>query len=244
MDVEWAKLAVTLSVAAAGGGWAVWTWSGQQQEDRRAERSRLFSMYLNPFIIAAEDLQSRLYNILAKGGLGPLRERHPDGAYAEETLHLFAMYFAYEQQLLRFTPFGGEPRIRALIMDVRDDLATDSFGLDPWVLFRPTQRELGRRVLALRKGPDGEYVDTLSLADFTAELAKGLADDLKLADALVHLKGATRVDDLDKSTQRRWCRAQQHLADILDEFDHEMLRPRRFRRASPPSDRRRCVEAP
>jgi hypothetical protein len=74
------------------GLWAVWTWSREQDQERLTERARLAALYLNSFMSACEGLQSRIYNILELGGLRTLRERHPDGAYAEETLYLIVRY--------------------------------------------------------------------------------------------------------------------------------------------------------
>ena len=71
------------------GLWALWKWSDKRREDRRVEQNRLAALYMNPFLFACEELQSRLYNILCLGGLGPLRKRH-EYPYAKETLYFGA----------------------------------------------------------------------------------------------------------------------------------------------------------
>ena len=63
-----------------------------REQERLKERARLAALYVNPFLSACEDLQSRIYHILALGGLRALRQRYPDGAYAAETLYLIVRY--------------------------------------------------------------------------------------------------------------------------------------------------------
>ena len=46
----------------------------------------MLALYVNPFLSACEDLQSRIYNILEMKGLQSLRKRYPDHGYADETL--------------------------------------------------------------------------------------------------------------------------------------------------------------
>lgn len=48
--------------------WAVWTWSYQLDEQKKTERARLATLYINPFLSACEDLQSRIYSILGLDG--------------------------------------------------------------------------------------------------------------------------------------------------------------------------------
>jgi hypothetical protein len=62
------------------GLWAVWTWSQEREQERLTKRARLAALYVNPFMSACEDLQSRIYNILERRGLRKLRERYPDGS--------------------------------------------------------------------------------------------------------------------------------------------------------------------
>jgi len=91
-------------ISVAMGLWAVWTWSESQEQERQSRRDRLAALYVNPFVSACEDLQSRIYSILEAGGLRTLRKRYPDGAYAEETLYLIVRYFGWATALSRYSP--------------------------------------------------------------------------------------------------------------------------------------------
>ena len=56
-------------IPVAVGLWAVWTWSRTQEAERHTRRDRLAALFVNPFMSACEDLQSRIYSILELGGL-------------------------------------------------------------------------------------------------------------------------------------------------------------------------------
>ena len=113
-----------------------------------------------PTLFAAEDLQSRLCNLLDRHALIPLGERDPDGRYAVETVYLLARYPAWEQLLLRFTYLATEPMITDMTGRIRRDLACDRFGTGPWTLFRPPQMALGQAVAIWHDG--GALADTIS----------------------------------------------------------------------------------
>jgi hypothetical protein len=91
------------------GLWAIWTWSQEREQERQTGRARLAALYVNPFMSACEDLQSRIYNILELGGLRTLRKRYPDGAYAEEILYLIVRYFGWAAALSRYSPYSQDP---------------------------------------------------------------------------------------------------------------------------------------
>ncbi len=87
-NIQWL---IPLATAA----WAVWTWAADREQERNNERARIAALYVNPFLSACEDLQSRIYSILELGGLHTLRERYTDGFYAEETLYIIVRYFGW-----------------------------------------------------------------------------------------------------------------------------------------------------
>jgi hypothetical protein len=71
-------------IPVAMGLWAVWTWSQEREQERLTERTRLSALYVNPFMSACEDLQSRIYHVHELGGLRTPRKRYPDWQDGDE----------------------------------------------------------------------------------------------------------------------------------------------------------------
>lgn len=175
-----------------------------------------------PFLLACEDLQSRLYNILCLGGLGPLRAR--DGyPYAEETLYLVARYFAYEPLLVRHTPYGTDNTVVQLLDHVRGCFSSDAGGIDGWCLFRARQHALGRLALETRQREDQAIPDAVSLLEFERRLVEGdTADALYMTEGLNDLSRAASVNDLPPRTRQRLAEIQRALVDVLEHFEGEL----------------------
>jgi hypothetical protein len=221
MNVEWATLLVTLATGLLGAGWAVWKWDRDRSRERLAERARLATRYVTPFLFACEDLQSRLYNLLCRSGLDALRKRK-NYRYAEETLYLVAQYFAYEPFILRYTPYGTDPEALELLQRIRKDFASDRFGVDPWCIFRPHQKALGQLVLASRKGEQVTDVDVVTLLEFEELVDTGHIDRLYLEDALTVLKKAVNIDSLSPATRGRLSTIQGDLVDLLEYLEKKL----------------------
>ena len=88
-----------------------WRWFKDRERDRNRERERLAALYVNPFLSACEDLQSRLYNILEMGGLEVLRRRYPDRTYAEDTLYLIVRYFGWQGCVSRYGSYTHDSNV-------------------------------------------------------------------------------------------------------------------------------------
>ena len=221
MSVEWATLWATLATGLLGAGWAVWKWGRDRSRERLAERTQLATRYVTPFLFACEDLQSRLYNLLCRSGLVPLRKRE-NYRYAEETLFLVAQYFAYEPFILRYTPHGTDPIALGLMQRIREDFASDRFGVDPWCIFRPRQKALGQLVLASRKGEQVTDVDVVTLLEFEELIDTGQIDHLYMKDALTALKEAADIYALPTATRERLSMIQSDLVDLLEYFEEKL----------------------
>jgi hypothetical protein len=221
VSAEWARLLVTIVATVGAGLWAVWVWRKQREIDRRQERKRVAALYVNPFLFAAEDLQSRLYNLLEDNGLVPLRRRDPDGRFAEETLFLLARYFAWEQLLLRFTEYGADAGVLNKTRKMRADLASDRPGVDAWCLFRPTQTALGQAVIVWKQGEVG-FADTITLVEFEQVLHDGLTSRLGLGGAVESLRSATHIHDLGPVTRSRLSVLQSHLVSLLELIEADL----------------------
>lgn len=141
--------------------------------------------------------------------------QEPPGRYAAETLYLLARFFAWEQQLLRFTYLATDPGVLEAANRIRKVLASSDGGLDSWCFFRTTQTALGQSVLVWRDVAGG-IADTISIVEFERQLSAGLAHDLGLDRALDALRSATVIDDLGKRTVRRLEDLEAAVAGLID----------------------------
>jgi hypothetical protein len=175
-DVEWAKLSWTI-VAALGTGivavgtgiWAVFTWVHQRRRDRRAERQRMAALYVYPFLFAAEELQSRLYNILELQGLKPLMDPVNAHPFAEETVYLVAQYFGWERAILRHGPYTGDATVIRLTRAIRQAFATDSLGAELRI-FHPEQSAIAQGMMRRVPGQLGQELEVMPSQEFRRAL--------------------------------------------------------------------------
>jgi hypothetical protein len=172
-DLQWATFSWTVVtalgaglVAVATGIWAVFTWMAQRAADRAAERQRIAALYVHPFLFAAEELQSRLFNILERRGLVPLTDSASPHPFAEETAYLVAQYFAWERALLRHGPHTGDREVIRLTGAIRKAFASDTGPLGARMrLFHPEQRAIAQ---AMTRRIEGQLGIELEVVPFHA----------------------------------------------------------------------------
>ncbi|MEJ2033776.1 MAG: hypothetical protein P8Y63_12225 [Deltaproteobacteria bacterium] len=194
--------------------WGVWKWSQEHQQERLKERSRLSALYVNPFLSASEDLQSRIYHILCLNGLRFLRERYPAGIYAEETLYLIVRWFGWFAVLLRYSPYTQDPIMIRLAEAVRNAFASPAYPVGPFTFLRPEQRTLGKMVMSRYKGQYGIEFDTISWTDFMERLkVPPLAEDLVIQQSLQALRQADGAETI--TGWERLAEVQSRLVDLL-----------------------------
>jgi len=70
-------LILSVLSAIAASVWSVWRWSEEQQKERQLKRDQEAALYVNSFMLAIEELQSRLYSILEQGELASIRRNTP-----------------------------------------------------------------------------------------------------------------------------------------------------------------------
>jgi hypothetical protein len=204
-------------ISVAMGLWAVWTWSEAQEQERRTRRDRLAALYVNPFMSACEDLQSRIYSILELGGLRTLRKRYPDGAYAEETLYLIVRYFGWAAALSRYSPYSKDPVVFRLSEAVRDAFATTGIGFSvgAFNFFHPEQKALGKIVMSQTRGQHGIELDTISSYQFRKRLAlPALSNSQSVQQTLEALRNAEVAENL--RGRNRLEKAQHYLVELLN----------------------------
>jgi hypothetical protein len=209
-------------VPLAMGAWAALTWAHSQERERTKERQRLTALYVNPFLSACEDLQSRIYKILELGGLDTLRQRYPDGSYAEETLYLVVRYFGWSAAVTRYGPYTQDPEVIRALAAVRKAFSTASPGalVGPFNFFVPEQKALGKIVMHTVEGEYGFELDTISYYDFKERLATApLKDSQSVAQSIETLRKAKAAEDI--VGRQRLAEAQKHIVDLLSYMEEQ-----------------------
>jgi hypothetical protein len=143
------------------------------------------ALYVSPFLSACEELQSRIYKILELGGLDALRQRYPDGAYAEETLYLMVRFFGWSAAVNRYGPYTQDPQVIGLVTSIRRAFSTSS-----------TKRPVG---------PFNFFKELLGAAP--------LSDSVSVKQTLDALRTAKDVSDI--AGRERLADAQNHIVDLL-----------------------------
>ncbi len=205
-------------VPAATAVWAVWTWAHQHSLERDKERQRITALYVNPFLSACEDLQSRIYKLLELDGLTALRKRYPDGSYAEETLYLIVRFFGWLAAVTRYGPYTQDPVVTRLAVAVRRAFATSRQGypVGAFNFFSAEQRALGKIVMHSVEGEYGHEMDTISYYEFReiVRSAERVANSVAVLQTLETLRNASTVEDIEG--RERLAEAQHRLVDLLD----------------------------
>ncbi len=203
-------------VTVAMGAWAVLTWAHEQKDEREKVRERMAALYVQPFLSACEDLQSRIYKIIETRGLSALRERYPDGTYAEETIYLLCRYFGWLAAVNRYGPYTSDPVVIRLATAVRRTLAHSDKDrpVGPFNFFLTEQKAIGKMIMHRKKGEFGHELDTISLYEFKESLKlPPLCDSFALNQSLETLRNARELQDIEG--RERLAEVQNHLVDLL-----------------------------
>jgi hypothetical protein len=201
--------------------WAFWRWSEERKQNRVRERDRISALYINPFLSACEDLESRIYNILELNGLDSLRKRYPDHGYADETLYLIVRYFGWVASVWRYGPYTQDSEVIRLTEAIRNDFATTEYPVGPFAFFRPEQKALGKLVMQRFEGQYGIEMDTIPLYEFKKQLkAPPLSESESVKQSLKALKDAKSSRTL--KGRQRLLEAQIHLVDLLSYLEGKM----------------------
>lgn len=174
------------------------------------------ALYVSPFLSACEELQSRIYKLLKLGGLGALRARYPDGAYAEETLYLIVRFFGWSAAVNRYGPYTQDAEVIRLVTLCRRAFSTSSLNrpVGPFNFFIPEQKALGKIVMHSLEGEFGRELDTISFYDFKELLTSPpLSDSESVKQTLTALREAEDVNDIQG--RERLADAQKYLVDLL-----------------------------
>lgn len=207
----------------------------KRQEDKHDEVERVMSRFREPLIRAVYDLQSRLYNIIARRLLtvywvnGTKDERD---YVVNNTLFLIAQFFGWNEIIRRevqFLDLGDQAQTRRL-SELQDDIVhlclSDKYGRD-FRVFAGDQRAIGERMI--RKSSRG--LECLGYADFV--------DTIRQQPARIPQFDSLRqsIEDLAQASSpqyARLCFLQNSLIDLLDFLDPKHMRYPKERRSKLP----------
>ena len=103
--------------------WSVWTWRDEQQKERQLKRDQESALFVNSLMLAAEELQMRLYSMLEEDELAFYKKEYPEeykfgSPYAIEILYRFSQYFGWAQRNYRYGPYTNDPRVIELVRTI------------------------------------------------------------------------------------------------------------------------------
>jgi len=203
--------------------WAVWTWAHEHAVERERERDRITALYVNPFLSACEDLQSRIYKLIELEGLAELQQRYPDGSYAEETLYLIVRFFGWLAAVGRYGPYTQDPVMIRHATAIRRAFATSSGdrAVGSFNFFPAEQKALGKIVMNSVQGQYGPEMDTISYYEFRdfVQSPYRMPESAAVTQTLETLQRAKSIEDIDG--RERLAEAQNYLVDLLNYLENK-----------------------
>lgn len=174
------------------------------------------ALYINPFIDACEQLQSRLYNVFRRNGLQALKTQYRNDEHASEMLFQLARYCGWERIVRRYASHALDQEIVNLLEDVREAFSHSS--KDGWRFYREEQKSLGQAAVRRVPGSGMEFEEAPFHA-FVSELESGSLVPMASAHSAIEA-----VRDADVFAEKidgmaRLERAQTKLVKILDRIE-------------------------
>lgn len=214
----------TWLVPAATAAWAVGTWAHEQALEREKERARITALYVNPFLSACEDLQSRIYKLIVLDDLSGLRKRYPDGSYAEETLYYLVRFFGWLSAVSRYGPYTQDAVVIRYSAAIRRAFATSigNHEVGPFNFFPAEQKALGKMVMHSIEGEFGHEMDTISFYEFRDFIQSPyrMPESSAVTQTLEMLRKAEHVEDI--VGRERLVEAHGHLVNMLNYLERKL----------------------
>ena len=111
--------------------WSVLTWSTEQQTGRQLKRDQEAALYVNPFLLAINELQAQLYSILEEDELVCYKKEYPNqykfgSPAAIEILYRLSQYFGWAHHNFRYGPYTKDPGVIELIRKIGETFESRS----------------------------------------------------------------------------------------------------------------------
>ncbi len=224
MDPAIVVAVIALVGAMLSAGISVYAQARSAERQARRDAEAVLAKYREPLVLAAYDLQSRLFNILRQNFLGKYYVRDDGGTrnYARDhTLYLIGQYLAWteimrrEIQFLRFEEVAATREVSLLQHRIRDVFASDKDELErPLMIWRGEQSAIGERMTTLE---DGERL-CVGYASFVE--CKGAPEFWRWFERL-----AEDIDGIALAAPNPRLRELQHrLVDLIELLDPQQIR--------------------
>jgi hypothetical protein len=232
--------------ALAAAVWSVWTWREDQERQRSLKRDQESALFVNSYIVALEELQSRLYGILEKDDLAFYKKEYPEkyefgSPFAIEVLYRFSKYCGWTYRTFRYGPYTNDPVVIELVRKIGETL--ESRSRFPGEAFRFTYEErvaLGDVVVRRTGDVMGAIpvFESITVFQFFEEMSDKLSKHAQIFQSRCVRRTLAAIDQADQAEAlegvERLAVLQNHLIDLLTYLEDKegfSVSPARRRRA-------------
>ncbi|WP_013322641.1 HMA2 domain-containing protein [Gloeothece verrucosa] len=225
--METASIGIILSIlsAAATAVWTVWTWSEEQEKQREQKRDQISALYVNPFLLAAEELQRRLYDIVNGQELKINEQKYLDqqeASYFEalELLYVIFKFFGWQWYIYRYGPYTRDKKAIALGRKISETFANRTNFTDEAFRFSfAEQRSLGQMFVKPFISIDNIYpeLEAIPLYEFETQITEAKNQNTPLYQNIaITLQAIQKAKSLNELEGReRLKQIQDYLVDLL-----------------------------
>jgi len=177
------------------------------------------ALYINPFIDACEQLQSRIYNVFAMDGLTALKKHYEEDNYAYEMLFQLARYCGWERIVRRYASHSLDQDTVNLLEDVRKTFS--HYSREKWRFYREEQKTLGQIAVRRVEGAKSEF-EEVPFYKFETELKSGALSKMTSAQDAIQsvIKAGMQAENIDG--KERLKKAQTILVEILNRMEESV----------------------
>lgn len=239
-------LILSILSAVTAAVWSVWTWREEQQKERQLKRDQESALFVNSFIQATEELQSRLYGILERDDLAFFKKEYPEqhefgSPFAIEILYRLSKFFGWTYRTFRYGPYTNDPAVIELVRKIGE--ALESHSQFPGSAFRFTYEErvaLGEAVVRRTGDMIGSIpvFESITVFQFFEEMTDKSSKYTDLFQSRIVRHTLAAIDGVDQVEElegvERLAVLQNHLVELLtylEEMEGFSVSPGKRRKA-------------
>jgi hypothetical protein len=200
-------LFLSLLSTLAAAVWSVWTWREDQEKERKLQRDQESALFVNSFIQAMEEVQSRLYGILEGDDLAFYKKEYPDQyefgtPFAIEILYRLSKYFGWGYYSYRYGPYTNDPVEIELVRKIGETLESRSqFSGDAFRFTYEERVALGAAVVRRTGEVIGSIpvFESITLFQFQEEMSDNSSERTQLYQSRAVRRTLAAIDRADQA---------------------------------------------